>query len=874
MVYLLFFVASVWGSVLTWRALKEDCGLLIASTGPLLGAASLVALSNAGTPPSYSLAGLSVATVVVALWPGRQRPVLPVLSKGQWCGLAVLSLLVTCYTLYHQVNVLDGDRWLHDAQIVAFHRGIYPPVNPLFPELAMNGHFGRDLLMATLHQDGADPALTTWWVTPWLQLASFLTLFSFVRVQTASTTKGFFTSCLVFFGMDCGFRVGLLDTFDGSNGLAWAQLVLLFYLMNKILLGARWPHWVVSGVVLGTYQLIYMTNFATLLLTGFVLFVCKGRSKTAWVGLLVTGFLAMGLAVTEGGAFTDMAQRGLKPELDTAVQNQGLRVSVQFPKEEIFKVATSTAGYYRTSVAYQTSLFKGLYQPPVGEGYVSIFNPNFMMVHWLPLYLAPFTLWFLRRSGLGLSFWIFGAISYLLPGLFYFGPIFEYEYYRFEFSAAFGFAGALGLTLGEFLDRKSPLSWEKEPRRLVFGPGTGSYLLAWLIAIASLAAGEKALNDAIIASQRADQPWFVKVAEWRVKEPTFGLTPDHLRAAAWMRERTRPGEQILTNFLNDRPDGMWPDVVTATLSGAFPAAHAFPTLQAGIPHGNPAFHPNSVYRSFWATGEWTYLEGLGVRFAVADVGRLPAQVVDRLRTVTHQEFGSIWVMEVPPMAVAGTGDSDPAQWSLVGPVERPEDQDLRLGVRYPIKVKLQNPGKPSRAVITLEGSDVAPLTEKVDMGSAEATWSLVTPLDEGSFEALVRDSEDKVQARFPLKIDFLERLSRLEPNLELPEFLEKSFYRLPVQWSLDSPLRTQGEIELSYRFKRPGAEYVWEVDLIPQEMSLELPEKNTTELQVLTPLEPGSYELEFWLYDRGSRRRVKIKKTFPVLVHPQAKKYS
>lgn len=864
MEYLLFGVASVFGSVLAWRALKETCLLLILALGPLLGSSALVALANTKVPTGWIWGALLLSTGLLLALPNRCPPVWKRMSRWQGGLLAFGAIVVVVFTQYHQVHVLDGDRWLHDSQIVAFHRGIYPPVNPLFPDLAMNGHFGRDLLMATLTRGKTDPAFTTWWVTPLLQLSTFLTLFAGVRAFTESQGRGLLVASMVFFGMDCGFRVGLIDSFDGSNGLAYPHLVLLFYLMNRVLRGASWPTWVVSGVVLGTYQLVYMTNFALLLATGFVLFALFARSKEAWLGLIVTAVLAMGLAVTEGGAFTDMAHRGLHPELNRAVQNQGLRVSVTFPKEHLFEVLTSTAGYHRTSVAYHTSLFEGLYRPPQGEGYVSIWSPKFLRTHWLPLYLAPLSLWLLRRSSLGMSFWLFAAISYVMPGLFYFGPIFEPEYFRWEFSAAFGFAAALGLALGEWLS-PCPIRVRRKPeRQITFAAGSGKFLFAAAVLAASLVAGEKLVNDAFIASQKRGYQWFPEVRQWRLKEPTFGLSEDILQACEWLRDRTLPGQQVMTNFLNDRPAGLWPDVVSATLSGAFPAGHAYPSETEGGPHGNPAFHQNGLYRAFWATGDLVLLEGSKVRWLLADTGRLSRNVIEKLSALPHQFFGDqILAVQVPVTEVPKNLSNE---WRIAVDTQDINNETLRLGARFQIPVKLDNPGTETRAKLLIDKADVSPLTYSIPAGSSQQNWTVVTPLDEGRYQAQILDSEDQTKATFEFKVDFLERLEALQLKIDFPQFKTDRFYRLQGKWVSTHPVTSKDEVDISYRFRRPDGDYAWEVDFIPQPLSLELPRDREFSLQVLTPKLPGPYELEFWFIDHKSGRRVPMKSSIPVQI--------
>jgi hypothetical protein len=847
--FLHFMIATVLGALISAKVVRETSMFLILGTAPLYGSVALVAAANWGLdkfPSMILLAILSVGLFFVK----SEKPRWDTLKAWQAWVLGGLCLIVVVFTHHHNVNILDTDRYLHDAHIVAFSRGVYPPVNPFFPHLAMNGHFGRDLMMSVLTTPGADPVIVTWWVTPFIQVGTFLTLFASTLVFSGSATRGLLVASMVFLGMDCGFRVGLIDTFDGSNALAHPWLILLVYLMVRIMETPRWQNWLVAGVALGTYQLVYMTSFALLLPTGLILFLVKCRDKKAWAGLVLTGILAMGLAVTEGGAFTDMARRGLDPELSKAVQNQGLRVSIKFPKDNLFQVMALTSDYQRTSVAYKTSLFKGLYSPPTKQGYISIFDPDFLTTHWLPLYLCPLALWYCRRSALALGYWIFGCLSYLVPGLVDFGPIFEYEYFRWEYTAAIGFAAALGYALGEFLE-ECPIKLKRgESVKLEFGPGSAKYLAALAVLVASLLAGEKLLNDAVIAAQKDGHRWFCSSAEYRLSEPEFRLTKDDLETAAWLRQRTDPNSRILTNRLEQRPYGMWPDTTIATLSGSFPAGHAFPPRSQVTPHGNPAFLPNTLFTAFWATGDWSVLTDSRVSWVVADTSRLSPDVVKKLEQVEHKWFGDRLVAKVPPTPVL---DKDP-QVDVLTVV--PPEGELRIGRRYPLTVGYKNEGEVAAIVLKFDQPEVQPLSFFAQTGEHLDEWSLVTPHDEGTYQVTLLDAQEKELASFSINVDFLERLSQLKLRFEYPQFKTRSLYRL--KGTVEGPtVQSEGELDLYYRFKRPDGEYAWEVDSIYQSVDLNLPENNELELEVFTPELPGAYELEFWFFDRFSGRSIK-----------------
>lgn len=853
-----FLVAVLFGGLVSVKLIRETSLLLVLGAAPLYATVGIVFLANWGVTPVMScvvMAGLSLVLWFVK----SERPRWVPLTRGQGVLLAVLSMVVLLYTNFYNLNILDSDRYLHDAQIVAFSRGIYPPVNPFFPHLAMNGHFGRDLLMAVLSVPGADPVVVTWWVTPIIQLATFLTLFAATHRLSGSAVRGFTVAAMVFFGVNVGFRVGLIDTFDGSNALAHPWLILLVYLMVTTLERPSWTAWVTAGIVLGTYQLVYMTSFALLLLSGLILFVIKARTKTAWAGLFVTGLLALTLAFTGGGAFTDLAQRGLEPELSKSVQNQGLRVSVTFPKEHLFCVMALTADYQRTSVAYKTSLFSSLYSPPVKSGYVNIFDPDFLTTHWLPLLLAPFSLWFCRRSNLALGFWIFGASSYLVPGLVDFGPIFEYEYFRWQFTAGIGFAAALGYVIGGALE-SLPVTVERgEKLRLTAHPGTLRYGAALLVLISCLAAGEKLLNDAIIKAQKRDSRWFLSAREYRLSEPVFDLFEEDLKAAAWLRERTEPGSRLLTNRLKMSPEGMWPDTTIATLAGAFPAGHAYPPKSQVTPHGNPAFLPDALYTAFWTTGDFDLLFGSGVSWVMADTRSLDETVIARLTQVEHLWFGDRLVAEVPTPE-----EIPPGARVSVSAVEVPSEE-LRLGTHYWLPLEVSCEQGPAVVELSLDDPVSVPLRFVAQPGDNTELWSLVTPHDEGSYRALLSDAEGRELASFPIVVDFLERLSLLRFEFEFPQMRARQLYTL--RGTVHGPsIRSEDELDYYYRFRRSDGDYAWEVDEILRPLQLDLPARPEIELEVMTPVLEGPYEFEIWFYDRHSGRRIKAANSVSVSI--------
>ena len=299
---------------------------------------------------------------------------------------------------------------------------------------------------------------------------------------------------------------------------------------------------------------------------------------------------------------------------------------------------------------------------------------------------------------------------------------------------------------------------------------------------------------------------------------------------------------------------MWPDTTIATLSGSFPAGHAFPPKSQVTPHGNPAFLPNTMFTAFWATGDWSVLYGSGVSWVVADSKRLSTEVIERLKATEHQEFGDTLVARVPAWPEL---DAQPRVEMLK--VAAPQGE-LRLGHRYPLEVEYFNAGDLAAVQVRVEQPEVKPLIFFAEPGAQLEDWSLVTPHDEGTYEVTLLDALDKELAKFSFTVNFLERLAQTQLLFEYPQMKTRSLYRL--EGTVKGPaIDSQGELDLYYRFKRPDGDYAWEVDSIYQPVDIHLPEEDRIEMKIFTPELPGSYELEFWYFDRFSGRSIKSDST-------------
>ena len=920
-------LASGWA--LVSRLFRERERWLVASLTPLVALFIVLLLANWRLPPLLCLVPL--AALLLPSAPARESMGL---GKGWRRFLGAMSLLIFGYTNYAERRFVDGDSWIHDPLIASYMQGIFPPHNPFFPDLLIHGHYGRDLLIAALTPTRGSPTLTMWLLVPCLQVATFLGLFSLVRRFTGSALQAGLASGMIFFGVDVGFRVGWIDSWDSNHPIVNAGLVLCLYLMDRVFEGSPlegYPQgspsraeplfWVVAGTILGLYQVVYETYFGVLLLTGLLMGLLFHRRLRAWVAILAVAVIALALALIEGGTMTEMAHRQTTLH-DTSYLSESQQVSVHFPKAHLFQVAVTTAGYQRISAAYQTRLFRGWAAPPTGSGYMSIFDRRFLTSHWLPVYLAPFTLLGLvwvgrRRPGfrMGIGLWIFGACAYLVPGLIDFGEVWEWEYFRWEMAAGVGFAGSLGVALGMLIESLGS-DWGLRASNWSLAVNRRAWVSMGCLAVlvASLAAGEKILGDALIDVQQ--HPWSLtfNADRWLVKQPEFGLQPVDVVAMAWLRQRSQSGQRLLTNLGSELPEGIWPDVEISTRTLTLPAGHAFPSRSEAA-HAHPPYQWDALRRAFWQTGHAEILASSAISWLYVDPSTLPPAALAALASglVASQEFQDEsghrrLIFEVPHGAVSGrlAGSSRGLELELS---ELPPNDSLRVATCSSLTATLHNPtrqtvelGSLRSHVLNPDGSDFgeAPLVVGPPEASLGADQSVsvkipfVTPLDEGDFqlEVALLDNEGPplrgaaggvsevpgvgkgpgslaaAAARsVPISVSFLTRVRSLLARVDLPDvFVSHRFYRLRVGLKLPagvtSSLKTGDELEAQVRLRRPGGEYVWELDGIPQPLSVDLTGGGAEQLvylQMLSP-SPGPYDLEIDATEKQSRRVIPLLK--------------
>jgi hypothetical protein len=370
----------------------------------------------------------------------RGKPVPPSFrSPTPWLLLYLLPALVVVlvFCWFHQSvgMVVDGDFFIHGANIGLFARGYLPPVNP-FLGVPMYGHYGRDLAIAIFFKDTGLGLLTSeWLLTTLWQALSFLVLTFWLRRELDDDLAGVLGSAFAFFGMNFSAYAGLSELLANNNPVAFCLLIVIGWAVFRAQkLGP--VAWLGAALLLGLDAIIYENHFGVIGLSLVVLF----RRPRA---MLAVGMLALLSAVLLSGVLRSTA-RGA-PESGS---EQTIRMRVF--KKQLFCVRTDNL---RPSRAFETKARPWAADFSPASDYQPIWSGAILNTFWYPLWLLPLTTlfcaWFyFAKAGSEAGLWwaTIAWLSLLTPALADFG-FFEAETARWLVVTALGAAVTLGISL-------------------------------------------------------------------------------------------------------------------------------------------------------------------------------------------------------------------------------------------------------------------------------------------------------------------------------------------------------------------------------------------------------------------------------------------
>lgn len=748
------------------------------------------------------------------------------------CFMTLLSL---ASLVMHTREVLgpEDDYWIHFPLISLLHRGEFPPPNPFFYDLALHGHFGRDYLIAVLGWlSGGGSALlsSTWIFNHSLQVSAFLLAFGLGR-REGGVAGGFLMALFLFFGISVGSRVGLIDTYDNNNLLVY--VLLLLFVALETTPESWWPTDLFLALGLGIYGIVYETHLVLVLMvlwTGPLLWRREpGKLRPrAWLRPLRLSLAALLVAALLGGPLQDLALRalGLKgDQVSHAATYQEQRVQISFPKEHLFQILLGPEGYRRYSYVYQGKAFSGLRDESGRAGedarqdfrYAFILGKDVLLMHWLALYLGlPAGFWLLRKgSREGAWLWVFGLVSFLVPALVDFGPVHEREYFRWEFAAGFGFAGALAIALSR-----------------LWNGGKAAKVAVVLLAIAVTIGGERKINRTFIDIEKlpaerqrlATSPFYPSPLEWILGSKELRMSEDLVQASLALKDLSEPGDRMLTDLDARSHWEIFRESTVCGLAGLRSVGHVSPP--PWMPDGIAPFFRSAGWNVLWQTGDLRVLPSLGARWLLVSSENnqemLRAQATDdRLKEVAQNGKVSLWRYLGPLSRL-----DEPAAPAVLLGLERGPEDALQGEVPQPVTLLLdQRSGLATEVAlrwVPQEGTDpggpIEPLYLRENVPRQEGPYRfrhyLVPPLVEGSYllEVLVNGQPVTVapEAKEKLKVRFAwtEQAKKARVLLLRDDVLELSTEGLSLQPPLSVGMRLfrldQGRYSQPFGFEAKG----------------------------------------------------------------------
>ncbi|MGE0489916.1 MAG: hypothetical protein AB7S38_11990 [Vulcanimicrobiota bacterium] len=605
---MLLLAVPVCGWLVVRRLLHESSPLLaLALTGML---SCLTWLSLANLSLATSLSALPFALAIAYL--GKRTSSPPPLEKPDFSWpttvfLTWVGMIIFGYTAAFQNLYLEDDYWIHFPLMGLLKSDGLPVLHPFFAEIEMHGHYGRDLLVATLARLAHAPILPTlFWSQILMQLCSLLSLIGLTWRSTRNELSTCLAVLFVFVGINVGGRGGLMDCFQNNNSFAYAVTLTMLHLVFLVYDRATTPRIVTAGLCLGVFALVYETHFGLVGLVLLGLVLATRRREFAAIGAL-----GLVLAAVAGGPITHLVQERLHPtqrEWTPGELNQHQVIKLTFPKKELFQIQLAYGSYQRKSCAYAVLPALDRFTTiAAGTPYRPIWSWDVLMIHWLPTLLAPLSLLVLARSPpnpLGLAFLGFGAVAFLTPALVHFGPIYEFEYFRWQFAAGFGFAAAFGMAAGLALkDASGPLkvavvvllvSLEVAPSLLLFVLPLGRDLQA-----------RGSLADLVRPRSQV-----VQLGALGHQLGNFNYI-DYV-AARTLKKMSEPGQNLIVNASCGSSWDLFFESTLIALSGRRSVGHSLPWPQE--PVGTPPYHRSLPAHAFWVAPSETLLGQLQVDF--------------------------------------------------------------------------------------------------------------------------------------------------------------------------------------------------------------------------------------------------------------------
>lgn len=622
--FALALIPLVFGYVLASRVLKERQWQLRAPVAYALALTCFLCGVNAlfhFISLRHAVYGTVALMVVILLGLLRLKPVRATsaaLGRLEAVAIIVFTMTVCFWTLFWQMVFSDDDFFPHGPNMAFYLRDIFPAMNPLYPDVRLHGHYGRDLTISALSVLFGERFLQVQYVVTALNQGAIVLLVYFISKRYLGSARASFLGVILgFMGVNDTFRDGLADAFVNNNSFAYLFLFAIVYLYLVALTRRDYGSKVVAALSLGTYAIVYETHYGILLIT-FVLFPLllmsrRGRWRPRYVGVTtVIVFASIAIATVEGGVLSEVAsrhlatyQRAAKP---TAVSDFSLveqHVALRFPKER-FAITSWDGTEY--------SVFSR-----------RLLSESSVFVLFLPLATG---LMFVLRRYWALMVAVMGDLAILVPASVDFGA-FNGESFRFMFFAGVAAAIVCGMMTGLGLDWMS--QGGRAPMWSLLATAGVAALVIWVCSESE----HKMLRELSDVAKRG-QDYYWDPGEWACNGVTRGFCdPLDAKAVIRLRPVVKTGERLVTNTQveGNVPATFMGHSILSVFSGAFVDGHGIRVSRERVFAMGKEYRTAVGFRAlaFWNTGDTGILRRMSVQYVLVDPSRLAPEIYQRLR---------------------------------------------------------------------------------------------------------------------------------------------------------------------------------------------------------------------------------------------------
>ena len=592
-------VSLALGALVSRRVFREWNAPAFAGSSFALGLAFLLLVCNWAwrwtvSPWPVLIVGAGLGMLVWRL-PDPPRPETHGKLSAANAAFALFLALVIWFALAIQAMsmVVEGDFFVHVANIGLFRNGHFPPRAPMTGE-PMHGHYGRDLLISAISAyTGADSLTVEWVYTVLVQMAAALLLYGWIS-REVRPLAALLVTVLVFTAASISTLSGAIDALSNNNPTAVLFWILsswaVFHLCHPRLSAGRKLPALCTALVLAADAVVYEVHFGLMILAIGPLFLLR-RTRA----LLVTGVLAVLLAILCGGTLGELPARllGRGPQLSPEQQLAQQKVS--------FGIAPQPLHYrtdnLRPSLPFETKLRPWSVDLGAPARVLPIWHTWMLSVFWYPVWLLPLTVFVLRKDPLGVWFGALSWLALLVPGWVEFGA-FSNENARWFYVVALGAAACLGLACARLPTRAFPVLL------LVCYFATAGGQVRWRHLRQAFAHPGVALPT----GQPGPISSSIVPAPLKSLQVHYGIGAEDREACAWLRAHARSTDRVLANDF----DQDWNARCTRLgWMGIFPAGYySSPTVLGTYPmDGNG--------RLFWATGDQLYAVAAGADWIYA-----------------------------------------------------------------------------------------------------------------------------------------------------------------------------------------------------------------------------------------------------------------